>query len=333
MNSPSNSVLDLPTDAGFVFGQGAALRALNAIVSDIAPTDISVLLIGESGTGKEAYARLIHRLSEGHRASGSGSQTLARQVPETPLRKISCASHDAAHFLVQLREGFRLEAAGQNPVCLFLDGIEELDLSCQRTLASLLPDGEPEVARTSRIRLISSTSAQLEKAIEAGRFRRELFFRINGVSLRLPPLRERKEDIPALVEHFLAKHSKGSKAAPVLNSEAMELLISHSWPGNIRELENIVKKMVAFADTKVALNELRAAPQAVRPVAAEPKISSLKVAARAASRRTERELILQALERTHWNRKRAAQELQISYKSLLYKIKQIDVPGPGSEEL
>jgi two-component system response regulator AtoC len=151
----------------------------------------------------------------------------------------------------------------------------------------------------------------------------------------LPPLRERKEDIPALVRHFLARYSNRAKAAPVLNSEAIELLMSHDWPGNIRELENIVKKMVAFADTKVALNELRIAPQTVRRLetAAEPKFSSLKVAARAASRRTERELILKALERTHWNRKRAAQELQISYKSLLYKIKQIEVPGPGSEEL
>jgi len=136
------------------------------------------------------------------------------------------------------------------------------------------------------------------------------------------------------VQYFLAKYSNRSKAAPVLNSEAMELLMSHDWPGNIRELENIVKKMVAFADTKVALNELRIAPQTVRRLeTAEPRFSSLKVAARAASRRTERELILKALERTHWNRKRAAQELQISYKSLLYKIKQIEVPGPGSEEL
>ena len=131
------------------------------------------------------------------------------------------------------------------------------------------------------------------------------------------------------------KYSSGLKASPVLNSEAMELLIAHAWPGNIRELENVVKKMVAFADTKVALSELRVAPQMARRMEtpAEPRVSSLKVAARAASRRTERELILKALERTHWNRKRAAQELQISYKSLLYKIKQIDVPGPSSEEL
>jgi len=226
------------------------------------------------------------------------------------------------------------ESASPNAGCLFLDGIEELEPVCQRALASMLPDDEPGMGRTRKLRLISSTSINLEKAIETGKFRRELYFRINGASLRLPPLRERKEDIPALVEHFLVKHSSGSKITPVLNSEAIELLIAHTWPGNIRELENIVKKMVACADTKAALAELRVAPQMARrmePVT-EVKSSSLKVAARAASRRTERELILKALERTHWNRKRAAQELQISYKSLLYKIKQIDVPGPGSEE-
>jgi DNA-binding NtrC family response regulator len=335
MSSQINSVLDIPAEATFVFGQGAAMRAINAMVADVAPTDISVLLVGESGTGKEAYARLIHRMSEGRAMPGSEAEQGLREVPEMPLRKISCVTHDAPRFLAQLRDCLADEAASQNSGCLFLDGIEELDLGCQRTLASMLPDSEPERSRTRKTRLISATSINLEQAIEAGRFRRELYFRINGASLRLPPLRERKEDIPALVEHFLAKYSRGSKAAPVLNNEAMELLISHTWPGNIRELENMVKKMVAFADTKVALSELRAAPRLTRPaeVASEPRISSLKVAARAASRRTERELILKALERTHWNRKRAAQELQISYKSLLYKIKQIDVPGPGSEEL
>jgi DNA-binding NtrC family response regulator len=332
MSSEINSVLDVPAEVGFVLGQGPALRALQAIVADVASTDISLLLIGESGTGKEAYARMIHRLSESRRLPGSLVSGRG-DAPETPLRKIPCATHDAPSFLAQLRDC--LEDSRQRGVCLFLDDIEELDLGCQRTLASMLPEGEPEAGRTRKLRLISSTSVHLEKAIEAGRFRRELYFRINGVSLRLPPLRERKEDIPALVEYFLAKYSGGSKAAPVLNAEALELLTAHAWPGNIRELENIVKKMVAFADTKVALNELRAAPQMARhpETAAEPRISSLKMAARAASRRTERELILQALERTHWNRKRAAQELQISYKSLLYKIKQIDVPGPGSEEL
>jgi len=320
MNPELNSVLDLPVEAGFVFGHGSAMLALNAMAADVAPTDIAVLLIGESGTGKEAYARLIHRMS---------------RARDYPLKKISCAMHDAARLLGQVQEGLASAAKGDHPVCLFLDGIEELDLASQRALASMLPDGEPECAGRSRVRLISSTAINLSKAVEAGQFRRELYFRINGAILRLPPLRERKEDIPALIEHFLIKSSGAHRESLVLNGEAMETLVSHAWPGNIRELENLVKKMVALADTKAALSELQATPRPVGRMNSteEPRLSSLKVAARAASRRTERELILKALERTHWNRKRAAQELQISYKSLLYKIKQIDVPGTGSEEL
>lgn len=319
MNTDIHTVLDLAVEPGFVLGQSAAICALNAMAADIAPTDIAVLLVGESGTGKEAYARHIHRMSKEQNA---------------PLTKISCATLDPSRLLVQVQDGLRSAASGERYACLFLDGVEELDLTTQRALASALPDGEPEFGHTGKVRLISSTSINLSKAVGAGQFRRELYFRINGVSLRLPPLRERKEDIPALVEHLLLRFSGGQRSV-ALNSEAMEILVSYSWPGNIRELENVVKKMVALADIKAALSELQTAPRPKRPVEKGDglKVSSLKVAARAASRRTERELILKALERTHWNRKRAAQELQISYKSLLYKIKQINVPGSGSEEL
>jgi two-component system, NtrC family, response regulator AtoC len=320
MTPQLNSVLDLPVEAGFVLGQGPAMLALNAMVADIAPTDISVLLVGESGTGKEAYARLVHRMS---------------RMQDITLKKISCATLDPARLLEQVQDALRDGASSEHPACLFLDGVEELDLASQRALASMLPDGEPELAQAKKLRLISATSVNLGKAIDAGQFRRELYFRINGASLRLPPLRERKEDIPALVEHFLMKFTVGQQESITLNDEAMETLISYSWPGNIRELENLVRKMAALADTQAALSELRATPWPVRRISSGEglKTSSLKVAARAASRRTERELILKALERTRWNRKRAAQELQISYKSLLYKIKQIEVPGPGSDEL
>ncbi len=149
----------------------------------------------------------------------------------------------------------------------------------------------------------------------------------------MPPLRDRKEDIPTLLEYFLARHAgELKKAAPVLNNEIMELLASYGWPGNIRELENVTKKIVAVGDAHVALDDLRAPPLGLPPVDGGPQVTSLKLAARAASRRTERELILKALERTHWNRKRAAQELQISYKALLYKIKRTGAWISGSEE-
>jgi two-component system response regulator AtoC len=305
----------------FIFGQALTVRPLNAMVAEIARTDIPILLVGESGTGKEVYARLIHRLA------GLG---------EAALKKVSCAALDPGRLLVEVREELLSASESGEAVArtVFLDGVHELGAACQGVLLSLLPDGEPIGRRRKKVsRFISSTSRNLEKEVEAGRFRRELYFRINGVILRLPPLRERKEDIPVLLEYFLAKHSNElKKNTPELSSEARELLASYDWPGNIRELENVAKKIIAVGDPTRALGDLRAARVAL-PVNDESEAgSSLKLAARAASRRAERELILKALEQTHWNRKRAARELQISYKSLLYKIKQIGEKVSGSEE-
>jgi two-component system response regulator AtoC len=312
--------LEAWADAGLVRGQAAGVRALNALVEEIAQTDIPVLLVGESGTGKEVYARLIHRLSG---------------LSEAPLTKVSCAALDAGRLLGQVKE----ECLAGNPIreasprTLFLDGVHELDAVCQRALLSLLPDGEPKGCTEKTIpRFISSTSRNLENEIEAGCFRRELYFRINGVVLRLPPLRERKEDIPALLEYFFQKHSiELKKNTPELNSDARKLVESYDWPGNIRELENLAKRIVAVGDPALALADLRTTRVAVHVNDDSWRASSLKVASRAASRHAERELIQNALERTHWNRKRAAQDLQISYKSLLYKIKQTGLEGKKTE--
>jgi len=174
-------------------------------------------------------------------------------------------------------------------------------------------------------RLISTTSRNLDEEMKAGRFRRELYYRINGVCVRLPALRERREDIPHLSDYFLMKHcAQLGRMHSRLSEKAMDAFMNYSWPGNIRELENVVKKIVALNDEELALSELantRSATDAAMPVDGQTR--SLKVASKAASREAERELILKALGRTRWNRKRAAQDLQISYKSLLYKLKQI----------
>src|SRR5216684_1280268 len=150
------------TSAGFVYGQGAAVQSLNAMVVEIAKTDIPVLLMGESGTGKEIYARLIHRLS------GLG---------EAPLKRVNCAAPDTERLLAQVQEEFHSSrVSGAIGRTVFLDGVHELDLACQRVLLSLLPDGDPQgCGNQAAVRLISSTSRNLEKEIEAGRFRRELY--------------------------------------------------------------------------------------------------------------------------------------------------------------
>ncbi len=308
-------------NTGFVYGQATTVQSLNALVADIAKTDIPVLLVGESGTGKEVYARLIHRLSG---------------LDEAPLKKVNCAAPDAGRWLTKVQEGF-LSGRGSEetaPRTVFLDGVHELDAACQRVLLSLLPDGEPKgFGGKTASRIISSTPRNLEQEITAGRFLRELYFRINGAILRLPPLRERKEDIPALLEYFFLKHSNElKKSTPDLSSEAKELLDSYDWPGNIRELENFARKIVAVGNATLALDDLRATRTTVQITGESVRMSSsLKIASRAASRHAERELIQKALERTHWNRKRAAQDLQISYKSLLYKIKQTGLEGKKME--
>ena len=302
-------------ETGFVSGLSPATRSLESMIGEIASTNIPVLLIGESGTGKEMYAHLVHRLSDNR---------------DKPLARISCGAADASSFLAELG----LNASGRNGAAktefgtVFFDEVSELDPACQRNLLCALPDGDgSRSAGLLTARVVATTSRNLDEEIRAGRFRRELYYRINGVCLRLPPLRERKEDIPLLTEYFLTKQAgKLGRQRPTISRRTLDRFTEYSWPGNVRELENAVMKLVALGDENRVVAELAWEIPATR--AAETGGNhghSLKAAARAASRGAERELILEALTRTRWNRKRAAQALQISYKSLLYKLKQIGI--------
>jgi two-component system, NtrC family, response regulator AtoC len=304
------------SDTTIVFGLAKTSELLNATVMEIAATDIPVLIRGESGTGKDIYARLLHRLSNS---------------PEAEFRKMSCSIRDSGEFLQRIHAGWTPNSNTHLLGTLFLDGIDELDPACQRALLSALPDGQSISESMPRgIRIVSSTCQNIEESVESGNFRKELYFRLNGICLRLPPLRERKEDIAAFLDHFLKKHSQELKRpVPSLDQEALDTLLAHDWPGNIRQLENLVRKMVALGNAKIAMNDLQA--QTWDLSLSLRSGSSLKLAAKAASKKAERELIMQALQHTRWNRKRAARELQISYKSLLYKIKQIGVLNGKNE--
>lgn len=293
------------------------MQTLESIAGEIAPTNIPVLLFGEVGTGKQTFARRLHELSE-------------RSVQR--FRRIACASVTPTAFQAELelggvREGgFDLEKDARGTA--FFDEISELDAACQRNLLYALPDADGVPAPGQLLdRVISATTRNLEEDMRAGRFRIELYYRINAVSLRLPPLRERKEDIPSLAEFFLKKHcAQLGKAPSQLPPRAMQMFLDHSWPGNIRELENTVRRFAVLGDDQLTASGLGVSAvetRAAQPV--ESHVQSLKAASRAASREAERDLILEALARTRWNRRRAAQELQISYKSLLHKLKQIGV--------
>jgi len=317
--NPGTEGAETKQHSGFVTGLGSAMQALESVITEIAPTNIPILLVGESGTGKATFASHIHWLS---------------RYRNEPFVKISCASMSANGFpgLLGLNSSGEGGATWNSAGTTFFDEISELDLACQRNLLCALPDGDagPHQALLTA-RIVSATSRNLDEEVRAGRFRSQLYYRINGVNLRLPPLRERKEDIPALVEWFLTKQAEQlGRPRPVLSRRILQLFMDHSWPGNIRELENVVKRIVAIGDEGLAIGKWETVPYDERLQEKPTRDCSLKAAARAASREAERELILKALTRTHWNRKRAAQELQISYKSLLYKLKQIAVEDSGT---
>lgn len=295
----------------FVESSNTAMRAIERVVSDIAPTGIPVLITGESGTGKEVMALRIHRLS---------------QQQAGAFNKVSCASLSLDSLSGALKNGSNGHGGNglRHPGTLFLDEISELDPACQPRLLSAIVDSEAEGnGAKPGARLISSTCRNLEEEMRAGRFREELYFRINGVCLRLPPLRHRKEDIPALLDAFLDKYAREfDRSIPRVPAWVLERMEEYAWRGNIRELENVARKMVALGDMQMALADLPGNGSNGQHSNGHEGIS-LKEASREASRLAERELILKVLARTRWNRKRAAQELKISYKALLYKLKQI----------
>src|ERR1700739_2541546 len=319
-------------DHYFVRGLSPAMRALERTLVDIASTDIPILLVGESGAGKEIAALEIHHLSKRR---------------NEPFVKCGCAGLTGDALVARLQCG---GAGSENQEgtggSLFLDGIHHLDHAAQARLLNLLPESSGSALPAySSLRIMSSATRSLEEEMKNGRFREELYYRINGVYLRLPPLRDRKEDIPPLMGFFLKKYtSLFERRDPKVSDSTMNLLFTHSWPGNIRELENVVRKIVALGDEHLATHDLApangtkaqeatsAAPLLVESGEAPIPTGSLKEAARAASRVAERAMILNQLERTRWNRKRAARELQISYKALLYKLKQLGLDGSGGSE-
>lgn len=304
--------------ANFVQAVSPAMRSIEEIVANVAATNFPLLLIGESGAGKEAVALHIHRLS---------------QQSSLPFIKIVCGALTPESF-----ETLRRDSEGGNGHngeskigTLFLDEIAELALSSQASLLQSFPDGEAipqwHILTARIISATSRTPEELDQALERGELRKDLFYRLNGICLRLPPLRERKGDIPALVEFFLHKNSVLlGRPQPSLNPHALQIMQQYSWPGNIRELENIVKRIVAIgSDSFVA--DLASVETGLHPSNNSVEKLSLKETAREASRQAEKELILKVLERTHWNRKRAAQQMQISYKALLYKLRQMGLNG------
>jgi two-component system response regulator AtoC len=287
----------------FVEGISPSIKAVERIIQELADSDVPVLLLAEPGAGKKATAERIHQLSDRR-----GQAFDALHCSELNLNSFSDPN-----------SSFAFNTDGT----LYLEEIAGLSPECQERLLRVFPHAKADgVNATITARLICGTSRDMEAEVRAGRFREDLYYRISGVTLRLPPLRQRKEDIPQLVSFFLAKYAADfDRPVPVLSSQTQQLFADYGWPGNLRELEDAAKAIVVLGDEALAMGGLRTL--LVKADRTNGERVSLKEAAKAASREAERELILKVLTRTRWNRRRAAQELQISYKALLYKLKQI----------
>jgi len=286
----------------FLEGVSPSMRAVEAVIRELAQSDVPVLLLAEEGAGKRTIARRIHESS---------------WLSKEEFRIVGCATLSADSVeKVGDDELFR-------PGTVLLEEIGDLNPICQVKMLEILQKlGENGNGRM-HARLSCSSVRDLEAEMRSGRFREDLYYRISGVCLRLPPLRQRKEDIADLMSLFLAKYAEDfHRPMPVLSAHTQQLFHDYAWPGNIRELEDAARAIVALGDEAVAMGGLRAMLMKSERTISGERVS-LKQAARAASREAEKELILKVLTRTRWNRRRAAQELQISYKALLYKLKQI----------
>ena len=298
-------------DGGFVEGLGQNMKALALVIRELARSEVPVLLLAESGAGKQATAQRIHWMSQ-HRTE--------------PFQVIACAEITEEMLEEKERSKPGLFAEGT----VYLEELANLSAGCQEALLGVLSAGEGNGRGGMRARLICGSAHDLEADVRAGHFREDTYYRISGVCLRLPPLRQRKEDIPSLVNFFLGKYARDfRRPVPYLSPATQRLFQEYAWPGNIRELEDAAKAIVALGDESVAMGGLRSLLMKSERGANGERIS-LKQASRAASREAEKELILKVLTRTRWNRRRAAQELQISYKALLYKLKQIGYREHGA---
>jgi two-component system response regulator AtoC len=319
------------------------MQAIRELVAKVAATNTTVLLRGESGVGKEIVARAIHKASP--RANRQFLKVNCAALPGELLES-ELFGHEKGAFTGAYRQKpGKFEAADGGT--LLLDEIGEMPLRLQAKLLHVLQDGEfsrvgGEKIIGTDVRLIASTNRDLEAAMRARQFREDLYYRLNVIEIRIPPLRERREEIPVLVSHFLKKFSAQYARSIEIPPDTIRVFMEYHWPGNIRELENAVKRIVVLGTARTVHQEILAnlgnaanrlsAPAAAVAITAADATISLKDIARQAAREAERVAIKEVLDRVHWNRAKAARLLQISYKALLYKIVQCGLITPEERE-
>jgi two-component system response regulator AtoC len=349
---------------GELLGNSEKMREVHDLIKRVADTDVTVLIRGESGTGKELVARAIHAASP--RRTRSFVKVNCAALPSELLEsELFGFERGAFTGAIQQKPG-KFEFAHNGT--MFLDEISEMHPRLQSKLLQVLQDGEfsrlggrGDVRVDARI--LTATNRDLEVAVANSQFREDLYFRLNVVCITLPPLRQRRDEIPEFINLFIRRYSEHyNKPALELSPDTRRLFLEYDWPGNVRELENLIKRAVILGSDESLRRDLtdaiagrtlrtspiplleshahgpvqqgspppvapaRAALPPHPPPATPPPVSgSLKEIARHAAREAERELISRTLQQTRWNRREAAEILGISYKALLYKIKEADL--------
>ncbi len=340
-------------DAAVFVSRSDKMLEMWNVASTVARTDVPVLILGESGVGKEVLARFIHRHS---------------RRADKPVVKVNCAAlpHDLLESeLFGYERGAFTGAVGEKPGkfeiadkgCILLDEIGEMPPNLQAKLLHVLEDGEFSRLGGKRpvkvdVRVLALTNRKLHEAIPRGEFRDDLYFRLSVVKMNIPPLRERKEDIPLLATYFLRRHRDAlGSSIEELPAELIDALVRYDWPGNVRQLENTIRRYLILPELDMELNTAAPIPASppeppkramAAPVGAGaapvgstvvqfpgPNDSvSLKKVASMAAERAERELVLHVLEQTNWNRSQAARRLNICYRALLNKLKKWQIDRP-----
>jgi two-component system, NtrC family, response regulator AtoC len=325
-------VEELADDVFFV-AASPAMRKLRSEAALVANVDIPVLMLGESGTGKEVMARLIHKLSP--RAHRTFLKVNCAAVP-ADLLESELFGYEAGAFT-----GANHPKPGKFELCnkgtILLDEIGEMPTSLQAKLLHILQDGQfsrlgSRSVIKADVRILAATNINIPEALATKRLREDLYYRLNAFTLHVPPLRERKEEIPILLKHFMAHQAERYARPPLpISQEMLEACVAHNWPGNLRELSNFIKRYLVLGDEKLAINELKpksdgsGAQFSPASQGSGSSAGGLKSLARSAKDEAEADAITKALDETNWNRKQAAALLKISYKALLYKIRQYGI--------
>jgi DNA-binding NtrC family response regulator len=334
---PDDEVKEIPLDENTSFVISCKrMREIESQCRLVARADIPVLILGESGTGKEVATLFIHKMSA--RSQRSFMKVNCAAMP-ADLLESELFGYEPGAFTGAVKS-----KPGKFEICnngtIFLDEIGEMPAALQAKLLQVLQDGSFSRlgSRTSvkvDVRVIAATNIDIKEAIARKSFREDLYYRLNGFTLKMPPLRERPEEIPILARHFMSKVAQKYERTPLpISLSLMQALSSYLWPGNLRELENVIKRYLILADEQAIIDEIipRQIAELSTPGGEDTEGNgSLKHLVRNLKGGAESAAIARTLEGTGWNRKAAASDLQISYKALLYKIKQYNLVPPQKQ--